>query len=391
MRDYKILMQQVVLMLLFVFAFSYKTSAQEIIGSDPRVDVYGDFRFRIEDDWGTSESDGQELEGRTRARVRVRLGATYSPDEHVALGLRIRSGLLEGQQIANITIYDFNGNNTGDADFEFDKWYLEYRVAGLSTWIGRNSIPYWKQNELYWDDDVMPVGFGATYGGILGQGNFEVNGGLFSLPAGAQAFSGSLLLGQILYQQKIGGIQLSTSAGLMAIRADLDDPDRLVFLENNGNRDYTTWQVSLQTKAKVGNIPLRLGLDLAFNTEGYKDAPPGSFTEFHRDEVNGYVLSAILGEAREPGDLKVGYSYAYVELFAVNNSFAQDDWVRWGTAEQVRDSNFKGHDFLVVIALPARFSAMVRLFMVEGIKLRTPASTRKEDGNRLRFDLNYQF
>jgi len=391
MRNYKVLIWPYVLFLVVIFVINNNTLAQETNEDYPKLDVYGDFRFRIEDDWGSHESDGDDREGRTRARVRARLGATYSPDKHVSLGIRVRSGLIEGQQVANITIYDFDGNNTGDADFLFDKWYLEYRTGGLSTWIGRNSIPYWKQNELYWDDDVIPIGLGLSFNIGLGKGKIEINGGLFSLPAGMQAFSGRLLMGQVVYDTDISGLGLTAAAAMLAIAADPEDPDRLIFLDNNGERDYSIWQISLQARMDKWKIPLRLGVDLAFNNEKYNNAPSGSFTDLHSDEGTGYVLSAFYGKIRESGDWQIGYSYAYVEMFAVNNSFAQDDWVRWGTAEQVRDSNFKGHEFRGVIMLPWQFSAMIRFYKVDGITLRSTDSTQKEDGNRFRFDINYKF
>jgi hypothetical protein len=387
----RFLLQQTVFVLLTVFTFGNLVLAQETPGKKGNVDIYGDFRIRIEDDFGNHESSGDELEGRTRARVRVRLGAEYSPYDHIKLGMRVRSGLVEGQQIANITIYDFDGNNTGDADFSFDKWYLEYIIGGLSTWMGRNSIPYWHQNQLYWDDDVIPVGFGASYNSGLGKGKLELNGGLFSLPAGMQAFAGRLLLAQIVYDIKIAGIGLTAAGGLHAITADNDDPDRLIFLDENGDRDYTILKMSLQARAKLWDIPTKFGLDFAFNTEDYKDTSAGSFTQFHRDEVSAYALSVIFGETKEPWDWEAGYSYAYIEMFAVNNSFAQDDWVRWGTAEQIRNSNFKGHEFFGIITFPRQFSVVARIYIVEGIKLRTPESTQVEDGNRFRFDVNYHF
>ncbi len=377
--------------LLVALSIGSPVAAQVATRTGSGLDVYGDFRIRLESDWGAHESDGDDLEGRTRARVRARLGATYSPDDHITLGLRVRSGLIEGQQVANITIYDFDGNNSGDADFIFDKWYLEYKVAGLSAWIGRNSVPYWKQNQLYWDDDVIPVGVGANYGTDLGGGNVKLNGGLFSLPAGMQAFSGRLLLGQLVYEHAIAGVNVTAAGAVLAVAADRDDPDRLIFLDENGDRDYTTWQVSLQARSDKWKVPLRVGFDLAINSKNYDDAPSGSSTEFHRDQNVGYAISAVLGDVKETGDWQVGYSWAYIQMFAMNNSFAQDDWVRWGTAEQVRDSNFKGHEFFGVIGLPARFSAVAHLFMVNGITLRSPDSTQLEDGNRVRVDLNYSF
>lgn len=380
-----------ILIILAVIFLNFNLFGQNNNSDTSKLNIYGDFRARIESDFGNHESDGDELEGRTRARVRVRLGADYSPYNNVKIGMRVRSGLIEGQQIANITIYDFDGNNTGDADFSFDKWYLEYSIGGLSTWMGRNSIPYWHQNQLHWDDDVIPVGFGVSYNTDLGKGNLELNGGLFSLPSGMQAFAGKLLLGQIVYDINLNGVGLTAAGAVLAITADRDDPDRLLFLEENGDRNYTTLQFSLQSRLKLANVPVKLGVDFAFNTEDYNDAPSGSFTELHLDEVDAYSFSAVIGDAKEPGDLQAGYTYAYIGMFAVNNSFAQDDWVRWGTAEQIRNSNFKGHELFCKVILPMRFSVVAHMFLVEGITVRSPESTQTEDGNRFRVDLNYNF
>ena len=132
---------------------------------------------------------------------------------------------------------------------------------------------------------------------------------------------------------------------------------------------------------KLWRIPARFGFNFAYNSEDYKDTSAGAFTEFHRDEVNAYALSVIIGETKKPWDWQTGYSYVYIEMFAVNNSFAQDDWVRWGTAEQIRNSNFKGHKFFGVLTLPRQFSVVAQIYIVKGITQRTHESNQVENGN----------
>ena len=42
----------------------------------------------------------------------------------------------------------------------------------------------------------------------------------------------------------------------------------------------------------------------------------------------------------------LGYYYAHMEALAVSSSYAQDDWVRWGTANQTRATNMKANILL---------------------------------------------
>ncbi|MDH3604321.1 MAG: substrate-binding domain-containing protein, partial [Candidatus Tectomicrobia bacterium] len=55
--------------------------------------------------------------------------------------------------------------------------------TGVKLWAGRNSLPFWKQNELFWDDDVTPAGAGFNYKNEFEDGFLEVNAGYLVLPA----------------------------------------------------------------------------------------------------------------------------------------------------------------------------------------------------------------
>ena len=91
-----------------------------------------------------------------------------------------------------------------------------------------------------------------------------------------------------------------------------------------------------------------------------------------------------LGSLKERGDWLAAYYYARIETFAVNSSFAQDDWVRWGSATETRASNLKGHELRFAYAFEKNINLVARLYLVEAI-------TTAEDGNRFRVDLNFKF
>jgi hypothetical protein len=82
-------------------------------------------------------------------------------------------------------------------------------------------------------------------------------------------------------------------------------------------------------------------------------------------------------------DWLVGYYYAHIETFAVNASYAQDDWVRFGNGPQTNGTDIKGHEFRAAYAFTKNLNLMARLFLVEAIKMR-------QDGKRFRLDLNWK-
>jgi len=372
---------------LLLALISYPSQAAVTLDEAGRLGVYGDFRGRVESDWDSKQSDGTDRDDRTRIRTRLRLGMDYRASDQITLGFRIRSGSDDSQQSPHVTVLDLDNNDTGDAHFNFDKWYFKYSSGNVSTWLGRNSLPLWKPDELLWDDDVTPAGLGLTYK----SGGLSVNAGYFSNPAGMKNFTGNTGLVQVVFESKIRNIDLLFAGGLITIDGDQNNVNNTLLQDNNGVRDYQLWIGNIQAGMKAFEKPLKLNLNLYHNSQDYSASDPDAFTAFHRDETHGYVVSAGLGDTKERGDWLVGYYYVHIETFAVNNSYAQDDWMRWGSATQTRPSNFEGSEFRAVWGLGGNMNLLARLYIVEGIKLRTTTSVTKEDGNRFRIDFNWKF
>ncbi len=366
---------------------THSTHAEIPIDDDGKLTVFGDFRGRIEADWDSHNSDGTKRDNQNRLRVRLRAGMTYRPNDRISLGIRLRSGSDDSQQSPHITIVDFGGNDTGDAHFNLDRWYLQYSSGNATAWIGRNVLPYWKADEIFFDDDITPTGVGFIYKA----GEWTINAGYFSNPAGMKHFTGNSGLVQVAWNPTWGGADMVFAGGLISIDADPDNPNNDILLDNNGARDYTIWTGNVQANLKVMNRPLKLTLDLFHNSEGYSANDPDAFSAFHRDEKNGFVISALLGDTSEKGDWLFGYYYSHIESLALNNSDAQDDWLRWGSMTQTRTSNFKGSEFRAAVGLGSKMNVIGRLYLVEGIRLRSPTATVKEDGSRFRLDFNWSF
>ncbi len=363
-------------LLLVALAILIPATAGAAIFEQNGFKITGDFRARAEADFDSQRASGVPRDDRNRIRIRARLGLDYAATDAFSFGLRLRSGSDDSHQSPHVTVLDFDDNDTGDADFNFDKWFLKARGERVWSWIGRNSLPLWKQNELYWDDDVTPAGIAFGFKTGSGERSLAFNSGYFSLPVGMQEFAGNLAAAQLVFSGK----GFTVAAGLLDVDANPSDADAARLLRSNGLRDYSIWVGSLQGKLAKWT----LGADVMHNDESYSPSDPDPVTAAHFDQTDGYVLSVKYGGLGNKGDWLAAVYYAEIEAFAVNASYAQDDWVRWGSATETRGSDIKGSELRFAYALEKNVNLVARLYLVESI-------TTREDGNRFRLDFNYKF
>jgi len=360
-------------------------SAEASIVSTDEFELYADFRFRYENDWDSKRSSGIERDDRERLRIRARIGFNYSPTDFLTLGVRIRTGAKDSHQSPHVTIADFDHNDRGDAAVNFDKWFVQAKFEDLSIWAGRNSIPFWKQNELVWDDDVTPVGVGLGYKWAVGEAlNVTLNGGYFTLPVGMRDFAGNLAAAQLVLNTQVDDVKLTASAGVLVFDAETGDADAARLLSGNGGRDYTILVTSVKAEIPVAGRTLALAGDYIHNAKDYSPTDPDPVTAANHNETNGFVLSARYGAMKKLGEWQVGYSYARIERLAVNASYAQDDWMRWGSATETRAGDFKGHEIRFGVGLGHGMNILARFYTVESL-------TTVEDGKRFRLDFNVKF
>lgn len=369
------------LAVLFLGVGIVPASAEVPLDKKGRVKLQADFRLRYEADWDSRRSDGAKRADRDRLRIRARFGLTYQPVTKLTFGFRFRTGSFDSQQSPHITIVDFNDNPTGDKHVLLDKWYAKYSGKNVSAWGGRNSFPFWTQNELFWDEDVTPAGAAVEVRVPGKKTSLSLNGGFFALPDGGVSFGGQLGAGQAVLTVKAGEAKLTAAGGVFKFWGDA----RTKNLRNgNGARDYTLWVGSLQAQVRPHRIPLTLGLDVMHNGESYSRNDPDPFTAAHQNQKDGFVVSTTLGQLKQRGDWLAAYYYARIEALAVNASYAQDDWVRWGSATQTDSSDLKGHEFRLAYALSKSANLVARLYLVQAV-------TSAQDGKRFRLDFNYRF
>jgi hypothetical protein len=343
-----------------------------------------DFRFRVEQDWDSQKPDGSQRDDRTRLRYRARIGATYDFKDWVSFGMRIRTGQANKQQDPQLTI----GDQFSSVPIAFEKIYANFNYNWLSAWIGKNTSPFEKQNELFWSDNVFPEGV-ALSGKFSFENEFvqslKVNTGHFIF-----ATSGTSLGNDSYFE----GIQLVSShwqnrvkffPAFYYFKNMPDIPDG----GDTFNIDYSVVHLGANV-VLLKNPKVTAGFDYYQNIQDYNGND--SIPKFLQDQKSGYVANAGIGTLNKKGDWKVQLTYTYLERFAAVDYLAQNDWARWDYSSQGspdgRLTNFKGLEIMAGYALAENMNLNVRFFTVEQI---VPYGIAKENGNRIRLDFNIGF
>jgi len=349
------------------------------IDQNKDLSVSADVRLRYESDWDSHTSSGALRTDRQRGRVRLRLGAGYKLSDEWSVGARVRTGNRESQQSPHLTFTADDGPND-DFEVSFDRYFVQFKEGSLTLWGGRNTTPFWQQNEMFWDEDVTPTGIAAVFDSKQKTGTLTSAFGAFVLPDGAVDLNGSLVAGQVKYTLPLKPSQLIIAAGLHSF----DGKSGAKYLRNrNGERDYLVGIVSAQWTTPVHGVPLAFGVDLMENFQDYSAADAAPLPASNAEETSGYVLSAQVGQLKEARNWLLGYYFAHIETFAVNASYAQDDWARFGTATQSDLTDIEGHEFRAAYAVTKNVNLTARLFLVEAI-------TTRQDAKRFRVDLNWK-
>ena len=352
-----------------------------------KITFAGDFRFRLEQDWNSRKSDGSYRDDRSRIRYRFRFGMNYQLEEWAEIAMRIRTGFHEKQQDPHLTLGE-GFDEYSSIPIGFDKLFFKANYKNFMAWIGKNTFPFEKQNELFWSDNVYPDGIFIN-GLFPFESSFiqslQLNGGHFILATSGTTFD---------QDQYFQGIQAVTSHFNNRLTIF---PSFYYFHEmpnipdgnETYNLDYSILQIG--TKATIIENPaVKLGVDYYHNFEDLKnnDSIPQQF----RNQKEGVVISTSVGDLKEKGDWRFSAYFTYLERYATVDYFAQNDWARWDYSSQGspdgRLSNFKGVELRVGYLIRKNFRLKLRYFIVEQL---VPYGDSKETGQRIRLDLDIGF
>ncbi len=376
------------LLVIFVCIFLYNTVlfSQEN-DKQKKLNFKADLRLRTEQDWNSRKSDGTYRDDRFRLRFRVRAQLEYKPNDWASFGIRFRTGYAEKQQDPHLTIGD-GYHELESVPIGFDKLFFKIQKKWFTGWLGRNTFPFEKSNELFWSDNVSLDGVyvsakvatsptwidGITY-----------SGGLFTMLNSFSTFADDSFIGILQIKTEHLNKRLKVFPSFYHFNSMPNIPD--------GNEtfrlDYTI--VQLGAEALVFESPrITMGLDLYQNLQNYNKNE--SIQDDFKDQKTGFVGSVVWGNLAKKGDFALGAYFTYLERYAAVDFIAQNDWVRWDYSGQgSRDgrlTNYKGLELMTGYRISKMLQLKIRYFMVEQL---IPYGSAIENGNRIRLDIDFRF
>lgn len=351
------------------------------------IEFLGDFRFRVEHDWNSLQSDGTFREDRSRLRYRGRFGVLYRGIDRIRVGARLRTGDPKKQQDPQLTLGD-NLAEFNTLPIGLEWLFAAYQSPAFSVWAGKNTFPFQKQNELFWSDNVYPEGIYAAFNPSFENGfvdYLEIQAGHFIVRSGQRTFGSDNYFQGYQMAAHMNDRALLVYASFYRFNELPDIPD--------GNETFTLDYSILNfgSNFKIIRSPLLvLGLDYYRNLEdlGRINAVPDTL----RDQKSGIVGQLSLGDLQKKGNWKAQLIYAYLERFAAVDFLAQNDWARWSYGSQGspdgRLTNLKGFELMLGYALRENIDLQFRAYSVKQL---IPYGMEKETGDRVRLDINISF
>ena len=380
-------MKKLTTIICVIFLFYSPIYTQADTTQNP-LSIFGDFRFRIEQDWDSRKPDGTYRDDRTRFRLRARVGLEYQINHWIAIGSRIRTGNIQDQQGPHLTLGG-NGGEFGLYQIGFEKAYVRMQGKRLTGQFGKYSFPFEKQNEIFWNDNVFPDGLSGQLLLPIQNSNslkeFQVTAGHFI----------------VLSQNN----QLKNDAYFQAVQVALHSKNKNwrvfpgIYHFNNlsnipdGNGkyelDYTILHLagsySFATKTHFS-----LGVDYYHNMQDYTTT--AGIESVFKDQKNGFSIQGTYGALKKTGDLMLVLYYAHIQKYGIVDYFTQNDWARWDYSGKgafgSRLSNFEGIELRIGYALDKNAVLILRTYFVEEL---VTSQNFTENGKRIRLDLDVKF
>lgn len=340
----------------------------------PGFALFGHLRLRYERD--SDRNTGQPA--RAKLLAGNYLGVKYNPNAAWTFCTRLRAGAIDNPRARMVTVYRFDDSPYGDRGVFQDIYYVAWKAGrNLSLTAGRHQLPFWSNSLRVWDNELNPLGVTAVSGMANANGQrLSLRSGLYRLPDGIKELHGDLYSAQVEWSADSGRKWPWKIAG--ALHRIEGKPGARHLTEAQGRRDYMIGVLSAYVGATFNKLPASLGFDWIRNFQNYSaDSSDPVAAQFH-DDRSGVVLAASLGENRKSGDWRFQYSYAYVEMLAVNSYYAN------GAISRIERSNIKGHDFQLIRSLSKSLTLTGRCLLSKQI-------VGAGESTRIRAELNYRF
>jgi hypothetical protein len=342
-----------------------------------------DYRFRAEQDWGSKKSDGSLRTDRSRLRYRLRTGATYE-NENYSVSVRLRTGDPKKQQDPQLTLGK-GLKEFGTLPIGFEKAYFQYRKNNYIVWLGKNTYPFEKNNELFWSDNVFPEGV-LLEKSIPLKSNFvnqiKVSAGHFILSSNNNSFSNDAYFQGLQTSISMLNNNLKIFPSIYLLRNIPNIPDG----EHSFLLDYKIFHFGSKFSL-LKNKKLSFDFDYYQNLENY--TLNQNIGDNFMNQKTGYTIGLKYGKLKIKNDWFVRLTYANLQKYSVLDYMAQNDWARWDyssfNSPDGRLSNLQGIELVFAYAFSKKMNFVSKYYFVEQLILQ---GISRENGQRIRFDIN---
>lgn len=345
-----------------------------------------DFRFRVEQDWNSRKSDGTYRDDRTRFRYRIRAGVTYS-HKWYETGIRLRTGNARKQQDPQLTL-GAESEEFSTLPIGLEKSYFQGKWKKFGFWIGKNTFPFEKSNELFWSDNVFPEGVSARYGVKTRSkiiDSIDLRGGHFIVSTSGKGLDLDRYFQGAQTYMRFPKIQLELFPAMYHFSNIANIPDggeTFAF-------DYSIVHIGSRIKL-LKKTPLRLEFDYYSNLQDY--GSNDSIPENLKGQKMGFVAGLRYGNLKRKGDWLFKATYAHLQRYSAVDFMAQNDWARWDYfsfgSPDGRLTNYQGMELVASYKVEDKVTLTVKYYLVEQLVAYGPA---RENGSRIRFDLDVKF
>ena len=331
------------------------------------IKLKGDFRYRMEniDQQGSAE--------RNRQRIRARAAIVAKPRYGLELGLGFATG-GDDPVSTNQTL----GGGGSSKGINLDLAYFKYSGLGNTEIMAgkfQNVLFQPSKDQMLWDDDWRPEGFGFSWDSELWftnamgtwiESDSKSSNSEFSyvLQAGIdkQFDSGSKLTAGVTYTD-------FSTAGKDSFFGDDDDffgnsfdPDTNTYLYN-----YEDVEIFADYSFALGGHATSIFIDYVINLDA-------------RQFDTGYALGFNIGSAKDAGTWKFGWMYKDIEADAVFGLLTDSDFAGGG-------ADGKGHVFKSSYAIARSWNANMTYFMNEA----GSNAGFEKDYDRLQLDMSFKY
>jgi hypothetical protein len=324
--------------------------------------VGGDFRLRY--DHIDAYDDPAGFSSRDRYRFRIRYGATAVLFDNLEVGLRLASGVIDGNPISrNQTMQDNSSLKAIGIDQAYGRFTaIRSSLLEASLTIGKMPNPF-VFSDLVFDEDYTPEGLAVNANFLLGEAHaLKFAGGAFPLDEISTSSSDPFMFGAQARLDSKWTPHLDTSFGVALLSIWHDDKLRgsfsttssnaVFFIDGLGNTNFVGFSTSSSTTAATvpdinrGNTrsggfltgtfnPIVADAAVTFTLESFPFMYTGPFPirvagDFifnpALDDANkGYTVGVTFGKSGKKKTWDITYRYKYLEA---------DAWY-----EEVVDSN----------------------------------------------------